>query len=51
MAPNEQGKRPNRAFQAVFCDYSGSTKIQDEQLIQQFMQQQQSRPNGKLIGG
>jgi hypothetical protein len=28
-----------------------SPKIQDEQLIQQFMQQQQSRPNGKLIGG
>tara|TARA_Y100000004_G_C8789974_1_gene358802 strand:- start:86 stop:373 length:288 start_codon:yes stop_codon:yes gene_type:complete len=28
-----------------------SPRVQDEQLIQQFMQQQQSRPNGKLIGG
>jgi len=28
-----------------------SPRINDEQMIQQFMQQQQSKPNGKLIGG
>ena len=26
-------------------------RINDEQMIQQFMQQQQTKPNGKLIGG
>lgn len=28
-----------------------SPRVNDEQMIQQYMQQQQSRPNGKLIGG
>ena len=28
-----------------------SPRINDEQMIQQFMQQQQTKPNGKLIGG
>ena len=28
-----------------------SPRINDEQMIQQFMQQQQSKHNGKLIGG
>lgn len=28
-----------------------SPRINDEQMIQQFMQQQQAKPNGKLIGG
>ena len=28
-----------------------SPRVQDEELIQKFMQQQQSQPNGKLIGG
>ena len=28
-----------------------SPRVNDEQLIQQFMQQQQAKPNGKLIGG
>jgi hypothetical protein len=28
-----------------------SPRINDEQMIQQFMQQQQTKPNGKMIGG
>jgi hypothetical protein len=28
-----------------------SPRINDEQLIQQFVQQQQPKPNGKIIGG